>query len=72
MKKTKHLAFPGNFKKGAVQLIGTSGRTLAQVAKDHSIGLSNLSRWKQQFNEADLLADPHEDVIKELARLRKK
>ncbi len=46
MNKTKHLAFTGNFKKGAVQLIGTSGRTLAQVAKDHSIGLSNLSRWK--------------------------
>lgn len=46
-------------------------RTLAQVAKDLSIGLSNLSCWKQQFNEADLLAGPHEDVTKELARLPK-
>lgn len=28
-------------------------------------------RWKQQFNEVDLLSGPHEDVTKELARLRK-
>jgi len=30
-----------------------------------------LTRWKRIYREADLLAGPHEDVNKELARLRK-
>ena len=71
MTKPIRLTFTDDFKREAVRLIGTSGRTIPQVAKDLGIGLSSLSRWKQQFNEADLLAGPHEDVTKELARLRK-
>ena len=42
-----------------------------QVADDLGIGLSSLTRWKRQYREADLLAGPHEDTAKELARLRK-
>ncbi len=42
-----------------------------QVADDLGIGLSSLTRWKRQYRETDLLAGPHEDTAKELARLRK-
>lgn len=49
MSKTKRLTFTDDFKKEAVRLIGTSGRSLAQVAKDIGVGLSSLSRWKKQL-----------------------
>jgi transposase len=58
------------FKREAVRLIETSGRTVAQVAGDLGIGKSTLTRWKTQFKEADILSGPHDDVQKELTRLR--
>jgi transposase len=59
------------FKREAVRLIVTSGRTVRQVAADLGIGKSTLTRWKARFDEAELLSGPHEDVSKELARLRR-
>jgi transposase len=58
------------FKREAVRLTETSGRTVAQVASDLGIGKSTLTRWKTQFKEADILSGPHDDVQKELTRLR--
>ncbi len=58
------------FKREAVRLTETSGRTVAQVASDLGIGKSTLTRWKTQFKEADSLSGPHDDVQKELTRLR--
>jgi transposase len=58
------------FKREAVRLIETSGRTVAQVAGDLGIGKSTLTRWKTQFKEADILSGPHDDVQKELTRRR--
>jgi len=54
------------FKREAVRLTETSGRTVAQVARDLGIGKSTLTRWKTQFKEADILSGPHDDVQKEL------
>jgi len=71
MGKRERRIFTEEFKQEAVRLTETSGRTIAQVADDLGIGLSTLTRWKQQYREADLLAGPHEDSTKELARLRK-
>jgi transposase len=68
---TERRIFTEDFKKEAVRLTETSGRTIGQVADDLGIGLSSLTRWKRQYREADLLAGPHEDAAKELARLRK-
>lgn len=48
----------------------TSGRSVAQVAADLGVGKSTLARWKTQFKEAAILSGPHNDVQKELARLR--
>lgn len=67
---TKRRKITEEFKREAVRLTETSGRTVAQVAADLGIGKSTLTRWKTQFKEADILSGPHDDVQKELARLR--
>ena len=59
MGKQVQRAFTDDFKKEAVRLTETSGRTVAQVVDDLGIGLSSLTRWKRIYREADLLAGPH-------------
>ena len=71
MGKRERRTFTEEFKREAVRLTETSGRTIAQVADDLGLGLSTLSRWRRRYREADLLSGPHEDTTKELARLRK-
>ena len=63
--------FTDDFKREAVRLTQTSGLTIKQVADDLGIGLSTLTRWRRKYHEAELLAQPHDDVEKELARLRR-
>ncbi len=60
-----------DFKREAVRLTQTSGRTLKQLADDLGIGLSTLTGWKRRQRDAELLAHPHDDVEKEMARLRR-
>ena len=71
MGKRERRVFTEDFKKESVRLTESSGRTIAQIAKDLGLGLSTLARWKRQYRESDFLAGPHEDTAKELARLRK-
>ena len=71
MGKRERRIFTEDFRREAVRLTETNGRTIMQVADDLGIGLSSLTRWKRQYRETDLLAGPHEDKAKELARLRK-
>lgn len=59
------------FRREAVRLLATSGRTIKEVADDLGIGVSSLGAWKRKQGRADLMAGPHEDVEKELARLRR-
>ena len=59
------------FRREAVRLLATSGRTIVEVADDLGIGRSTLTKWKSKFAEAELMAGPHDDVHKELARLRR-
>ena len=63
--------FTVDFRREAVRLTQTIGRTINQVADDLGIGRSTLTRWKRDYHEAELLSGPHDDVEKELARLRK-
>lgn len=70
MSATKRRKITEDFKREAVRLTETSGRTVGQVAADLGIGKSTLTRWKTQFKEADILSGPHDDVQKELTRLR--
>ncbi len=71
MGKRERRTFTEGLKHEAVRLTETSGRTIAQVADNLGIGLSTLSRWKRRYREEDLLAGPHEDTARELARPRK-
>lgn len=63
--------FTEEFKREAIRLVQTSGRTVGQVAADLGIGHSTLGKWLTKYREAELLSGPHEDTAKELARLRK-
>ena len=63
--------FSEEFKRESVRLVETSGLTIAQVAEDLGIGLSTLTRWLRIYRDQELLSGPHDDVNKELARLRK-
>ena len=44
---------------------------MRQVADDLGVGFSTLNKWKSRLEEAELMAGPHDDVMKELARLRR-
>ena len=61
----------GAFRREAVRLLSTSGRTIEQVADDLGIGRSTLTKWKSRLAEAELMAGPHDDLQKENARLRR-
>lgn len=63
--------FTEAFRKEAVQLALTSGLSRNQVAEDLGVGKSTLGKWITQHRYDDLMSGPHDDVHKELARLRK-
>ncbi|WP_433850450.1 IS3 family transposase [Brucella pseudogrignonensis] len=67
----KQREFTEEFKREAVRILTTSGRSISSVADDLGIGKSTLDRWRRNFAEKDLLSGPHEDMSEELARLRK-
>ena len=60
-----------DFKREAVQLALTSGLSRKQVATDPGIGMSTLNKWVAMHKHDDLMSGPHDDLQKELARLRK-
>ena len=59
------------FRREAVRILISSGRTIKSVADDLGVGVSSLGTWKRKLDRAELMAGPHEDVEKELARLRR-
>ena len=59
------------FKREAVQLALTSGLSRKQVAAVLGIGMSTLNKWVGKHKHDDLMSGPHDDLHKELARLRK-
>lgn len=71
MSRNKQRRFTNEFKREAVRLTLTSGRSVERVANDLGIAKSTLSRWRSEHEQSDLLEGPREDVGKELTRLRK-
>ena len=63
--------FTDDFRREAVRIAMTSGRTVEEAAVDLGIGKSTLGKWISKHREADLLSGPRDDVQKELARLRR-
>jgi len=70
-KSSKGRVIDAAFREEAVRILATSGRTIRQVAGDLGVGVSSLGKWKRQLDRVELMAGPHEDVTKELARLRR-
>jgi len=63
--------FTEDFRREAVQLALNSGLSRQQVAGDLGVGKSTLGKWVNAYRHEDLVARPHDDLQKELARLRK-
>ena len=70
-KTSKGRVIDDAFRKEAVRILTTSGRTIKAVADDLGVGLSSLGKWKRTLDRAELMAGPHEDLEKELKRLRR-
>ena len=58
------------FRREAVRLALTSGRTRSEIADDLGIGLSTLTRWVRQDRDAEEPAEDQTDLRAELKRLR--
>jgi transposase len=69
IKRRKH--YTEEFKLKALRLVKESGRTQEEIAGDLGIGKSTLGKWLRHYREEYLLSGPHEDVEKELKRLRR-
>jgi transposase len=70
-KTSKGRVIDSAFRQEAVRILASSGRTIRSVADDLGVGVSSLGKWKRDLDRAELMAGPHDDVQKELARLRR-
>ena len=59
------------FRREAVRLALTSGRTQRETAEDFGIGVSTLTRWLSQERDASEPSEAPVDVHAELKRLRR-
>ena len=59
------------FRREAVRLALTSGRTRREIAEDLGIGLSTLTRWLTQERDVGEPSEAPVDVHAELKRLRR-
>ena len=69
--------FSPEFKRDAVKLVRTSGRPVAQVAKELGVGESSLSYWLMKDREERASADPERFAAEtaesdEVKRLRRR
>ena len=55
-KNGKQPVFDEAFRREAVRILATGGRTVRQVADDLGIGFSTLNKWKSRLEEAELMA----------------
>ena len=69
--------FSPEFKRDAVALVRSSGRPIAQIAKELGVGESNLSYWLAKDHQKRVTADPERFAAEvaesdEVKRLRRK
>jgi transposase-like protein len=72
-KKTVHKKRYHNksFKIVALKILAANGRKINEVADDLGISKSTLSKFKTHYTQVDLLTGPHDNVQKEMKRLRR-
>lgn len=71
MKQSVRKVYTTEFRSEAVRLALSSGCGVSGVSKDLGIGRSTLGKWVSVYREKELLSGPHDDVQKELTRLRR-
>ena len=59
------------FRREAVRLALTSGRTRREIADDLGVGLSTLTRWVRQDRDTEEPVEDQPDLRAELKRLRR-
>lgn len=59
------------FRREAVRLALTSGRTRKEIAEDLGVGLSSLTRWIGRYRGEEAPPEVKDDLEVELRRLRK-
>jgi len=57
MTKTRR-TYTDEFKREAIQLLESSGKTARQLERELGIGKTSLSRWKRELEEKDKQAFP--------------
>ncbi|MGH3429106.1 MAG: transposase [Mycobacteriales bacterium] len=77
MAERRRRAFSPEFKRDAVNLVRSSGRPLAQIARELGIGESNLGGWVAKDRAERAAADPERFAAEtaeseEVKRLRKR
>ena len=75
MPKT-HPPYPEEFRREAVQLIRTSGKSIRQLAKDLGVSDQSLRNWQRQRDidegrREGLPSAEREQLLRELAQLRR-
>ena len=69
--KEKRRTYTAEFKREAVRLLETSGKSGAQIERDLGIGAGCLSRWKRKLSEDGEHAFPgHGRLTSEQERIR--
>ena len=67
--------YPDQFRKDALELVKTSGRSTAEVARSLDIAQGTLWNWVRKSRDADVRADDPDALLEserdELRRLRK-
>jgi transposase len=70
-RKTTRKGYTPEFKREAVRLLETSGKSAAEIERDLDIGTGCLSRWKRKLAEDGEYAFPgHGRLTPEQERLR--
>jgi len=65
-------AYTSEFKREALRLLETSGKSVAQIERDLGVGPGCLSRWKHQLSQdGDAVFPGHGRVMPEQERLRR-
>ena len=57
-KTEKGRVIDDTFRREAVRILASGGRTIKAVADDLGIGVSSLGAWKRKLDRADLMAGP--------------
>ena len=69
--KRERRTYTAEFKREAVRLVETSGKSAAQIERDLGIGAGCLSRWKRKLSEGGENAFPgHGRLTSEQGRIR--